>query len=135
MEMVRCGVFPEVALGRRNGSLRGKTMNCQDTLQQITAYLQGNLTTKEEMELVLHVETCESCFEELELNYIMLVGLDKLDKEQSSSMDFTAMLKAHMDKTRKQYKREKRMKQCMIGGIILAFLLLTGLLLYIIFFM
>lgn len=110
-------------------------MTCQKALQQITEYLQGNLTTKEEMELISHVESCENCFEELELNYIMLVGLDKLDREQSSSMDFTAMLKEHMDKSRERYKKERRIKQCLVGGIILAFLLLIGLLLYIIFFM
>ncbi len=110
-------------------------MTCQKALQQITEYLQGNLTTKEEMELISHVDTCESCFEELELNYIMLVGLDKLDKEQSSSMDFTAMLKEYMDKSRRQYKKEKRIKQFLISGIILVVLLLIGLLLYIIFFM
>lgn len=110
-------------------------MTCQDTLQQITAYLQGKLTTREEMELISHVESCESCFEELELNYIMLVGLDKLDEEQSSSMDFTAMLQEHMNRSRKQYKKEKLIKRCIIGEILLTTFLIIGLLVYIIFFM
>lgn len=115
--------------------LRGKTMTCQDALQQMTDYLQGKLTTKEEMELISHVESCENCFEELELNYIMLVGLDKLDEEQSSSMDFTAMLRGYMEKSRKKYKREKRLKRCIVCGILFTILLIAGLLVYILFFM
>ena len=110
-------------------------MTCQETLQQITEYLQGKLTLKEEMELISHVEFCETCFEELELNYIMQVGLDKLDEEQSSSMDFTAMLQEHMDKSWKRYKKEKWMIMGLIVGIIVASLVLTGLLLYMFFFM
>ena len=110
-------------------------MTCQETLQQITEYLQGKLTLKEEMDIISHVESCETCFEELELNYIMQVGLDKLDEEQSSSMDFTAMLQEHMDKSRKQYKKEKWMIKCLISGIIAASLILAGLLIYMFFFM
>lgn len=115
--------------------LRGKTMTCQDALQQMTDYLQGKLTTKEEMELISHVESCENCFEELELNYIMQVGLDKLDEEQSSSMDFTAMLREYMEKSRKKYKKEKRLKRCIAGSILFTILLIAGLLVYILFFM
>ena len=110
-------------------------MTCQETLQQITEYLQRKLTLKEEMDIISHVESCETCFEELELNYIMQVGLDKLDEEQSSSMDFTAMLQEHMDKSRKQYKKEKWMIKCLISGIIAASLILAGLLIYMFFFM
>lgn len=105
-------------------------MTCQEALQQITEYLQGNLTSKEEVEVISHVESCESCFEELELNYIMQVGLDKLDEEQSSSMDFTAMLQDYLDQSRNRYKREKRMLTCLIAGICLGSFLLAGLLLY-----
>ncbi len=105
-------------------------MTCQEALQQITPYLQGKLTTKEEMELIAHVESCESCFEELELNYIMQVGLDKLDEEQSGSMDFTAMLQAYMDKGRKRYKRERLLKRCTIGGILALLFFIAGLCVY-----
>lgn len=110
-------------------------MTCQEALQQMTDYLQEKLTMKEEIELITHVESCESCFEELELNYIMQIGLDKLDEEQSSSMDFAAELQDYMEKSRKRYKKEKRLKRCIAGGIVFTIILILGLLCYIIYFM
>lgn len=109
-------------------------MDCQEALETITNYLQGQLQLQKEIDLIEHVEHCPACFEELELNYIMLIGLDKLEKEQSSSMDFTAMLQEHLDESKRQYRRKQRVLHFLYSGLISSVLVLIGFICYLVFF-
>ncbi len=111
-------------------AMKTKEMDCQETLGKITSYLQGKLQLQEEIDLIRHVEHCASCYEELELNYIMLIGLDRLDEEQSSSMDFTAMLQEYLEESKRQYRKKRRVLcflYCGLAGSVLALLGILGL--------
>lgn len=112
----------------------GRKMDCREALETITNYLQGQLQLQKEIDLIEHVEHCPACFDELELNYIMLIGLDKLDEEQSVSMDFTAMLQEHLEESKRQYRKKRRILYFLYSGLISSVLVLLGFISYFVFF-
>ena len=60
-------------------------MDCRQAEALITPYIQDKLTTKELEEFLMHIENCKSCYEELEIYYTLLIGLQKLESGGNDS--------------------------------------------------
>ena len=50
-------------------------MNCVDALSKIDDYIENRLSGRELEEFLEHVETCKECYDELEIHYIIKVGM------------------------------------------------------------
>lgn len=54
-------------------------MTCQEAEQMVTPYINDELTGDEMEEFLDHIETCKNCREELEIYFMVDVGLKQLD--------------------------------------------------------
>ena len=56
-------------------------MDCIEFNKMIGPYLKDELTDAELNEFLHHLDACPQCSEELEINYIVGEGMERLDKE------------------------------------------------------
>ena len=59
-------------------------MNCQEAQRLVMPYTQDELTDRELEEFLEHVETCPACQEELEIYFMVSLGLRQLDEGSGS---------------------------------------------------
>lgn len=104
-------------------------MKCECTLKKITNYIKRELSEKEEWEFIEHMENCSQCFEELELTFIMLKGLDMLDEGKMTSMDFVAELRKDMENRKRAIRSRRRRLNLIFWGSVLVFVVAVALLL------
>ncbi len=62
----------------------GRRMNCQEAQRLVMPYIQDELTDRELEEFLEHVETCPACQEELEIYFMVSLGLRQLDEGSGS---------------------------------------------------
>ena len=67
-------------------------MTCREAERLVMPYINGSITDEELKEFLKHIETCEDCREELEIHYMVDVGLKKLD-EADGTYDIVGDLK------------------------------------------
>ncbi len=58
-------------------------MNCREAEKLVVPYIKDELTIDELDDFLEHVEYCNSCMEELEIHYMVDVGLRKLDEDDT----------------------------------------------------
>lgn len=71
-------------------------MNCQEAQRLVMPYIQDELTDRELEEFLEHVETCPACQEELEIYFMVSLGLRQLD-EGSGSFNMKQELEEILD--------------------------------------
>ncbi len=79
-------------------------MTCQEAERMVIPYIHDELTIDELDEFLEHVETCDNCMEELEIHYMVDVGLKKLD-EDDATYDIVGDLMRKMDSSVYELKR------------------------------
>ena len=55
-------------------------MNCQNAQSMVLNFINNKLDKEEKRSFIEHVRDCKDCWEELEIYYVMLVGLKQLDE-------------------------------------------------------
>lgn len=71
-------------------------MTCMEAEKMVIPYIHDELTIDELDEFLEHIETCENCMEELEIHYMVDVGLKKLD-EADATYDIVGDLKRKLE--------------------------------------
>ena len=66
-------------------------MKCVDALSRIDAYIGNRLSHRELEEFLEHVKQCKECYEELEIHYIISIGMKYLEGENPESYDILKM--------------------------------------------
>ncbi len=54
-------------------------MDCKEAEQLVEKYIKGDLEGKQLKNFIAHVKVCRNCFEELEIHYVILEGLQQLE--------------------------------------------------------
>ncbi|MCD8119835.1 MAG: hypothetical protein LUE29_10225 [Lachnospiraceae bacterium] len=68
-------------------------MNCKDFQFLMKDFLFHNIKDETVLEEALkHVKSCKSCYEELELYYILNIGMEKIERDETNAYDFTGDL-------------------------------------------
>lgn len=68
-------------------------MNCREFQLLMKDFVCYNITDEDVLDKALeHIKTCRSCYEELELYYILTQGMEKIDRDETDSYDFTGEL-------------------------------------------
>lgn len=80
-------------------------MTCQEAERMVTPYIKDELTGKELEAFLAHLEGCKSCQEELEIYFMVDVGLKQLDKG-SGTYDIAGALEHKIEES---YGRVSRM--------------------------
>ncbi len=100
-------------------------MNCTECEQLIDDYVYNRLSAENTDAFVKHVLGCDSCLEELRINYSVLMALDQMDRGAELSEDYDAELN---EKLVKYIQRQGRRKKIYAGMCVLTLILslLTG---------
>lgn len=78
-------------------------MNCQDTERQIFRYIRDDLHGDELAAFLEHIDSCESCREELEINYMVDLGLRELE-EDTGLYNIAGRLEKRLQESRTQVR-------------------------------
>lgn len=83
-------------------------MECKKVEQLVKPYIEGKISDKNLDKFLAHIETCEECYEELEINYTIFSALMQLDDKPDVSYNIHAMLLEELKDSRKYIRRKKR---------------------------
>ena len=83
-----------------------KEKTCRDYRAIITPFLKGETGYEKNGELLSHIETCETCYDELRTTYMVMEGLKRLESGQKFNLgdDFGKML----SEAKAEYENIKR---------------------------
>lgn len=74
-------------------------MTCAEAEKLVIPYIRDELSPVELEDFMDHVDTCSNCREELEIHYMVEVGLKKLD-EADGTYDIVGALKRKLNESR-----------------------------------
>lgn len=83
-------------------------MNCQEAQSNVLNYINHKLNDEQTIEFIDHIKDCANCQDELEIYYIMMVGLRQLDNGEVLTTDFQKELMDDMKKRYEWIRKEKR---------------------------
>lgn len=83
-------------------------MECQEAQAMIVPFIESRLDDEQTERFIEHVERCSDCYDELEVYYIVMVGVKQLDEENHPIVDFNGDLKKYI-----AYKKEELNKKHM----------------------
>lgn len=85
-------------------------MNCQNAQSMVLNFINNKLDKEETRAFIEHVRDCKDCWEELEIYYVMLVGLKQLDEGEELAADFRKKLQNEVESRYVEIKREAKRK-------------------------
>ena len=108
-------------------------MNCRTAEGMVNGYINHELSLKELEEFLDHIQTCSSCYDELETYFIVHEAMQQLDEEsRDSSLDLRELLEEDIRKS-KHYILKMRFRRALSGmGFCALIAGLGGFLIYII---
>lgn len=95
-------------------------MNCRQCQNLIEAYIAGKLAGDELDEFVDHVHVCESCLEELKINYSIITALEQIDRDDELSDDYDSEVE---QKISSYLHRRKRRKIVLVASFVAVLLI------------
>lgn len=111
----------------RNG---GKFMDCKKAQSLVTSYITRKLNDKDLEEFLEHVNTCDECYEELEIYYTVHYTLERLDQDGADQgYNVKKALQNRLEESRFYIWRTRVSRIYRIGIMLLAELLLVLILL------
>lgn len=106
-------------------------MNCRIAEGMVSRYINHTLKVDELEEFLEHVESCSSCYDELETYFIVQEAITKLDNEDTETvLDFKNLLQQDLKKSKRYVRKKKTIKffeimiACLLMGIIISILIM-----------
>lgn len=103
-----------------------ENMNCQEAQSNVLNYINHKLNKEQTMDFIEHIRQCANCQDELEIYFIMMVGLRQLDNGEVLTTDFQKELTDDMNQRYQAIQKERsreHLLQLLIFGIFIAGLL------------
>ena len=85
-------------------------MNCQDAQSMVLNFINNKLDKEETKEFIEHIRSCKDCWEELEIYYVMLIGLKQLDEGEELAADFKEKLQNEVDSRYLEIEKNSKRK-------------------------
>ncbi|MFA9463702.1 MAG: anti-sigma factor [Velocimicrobium sp.] len=82
-------------------------MTCMETQRNMKLFIDDKLDIEQLEEFLLHIRSCESCREDLDVYYTILSSIKFLDEDKNSSeqMDVERFIKHAEEKIRRKHLR------------------------------
>ena len=97
-----------------------KHMNCQNAQSMVLNFINNKLDKEETKEFIEHIRSCKDCWEELEIYYVMLIGLKQLDEGEELAADFKEKLQNEVDSRYLEIEKNSKRKYAAKIVIVLA---------------
>ncbi|MBB5263809.1 hypothetical protein HNP82_000907 [Catenibacillus scindens] len=102
-------------------------MDCREAQALIVPFIEGKLTDEQTETFIQHIENCTDCYDELEVYYIVMVGVKQLDEDEHMLVDFKGDLKKYISYKKEQIaKKHSRSTRLKLGGVAVFILLLCA---------
>ena len=85
-------------------------MNCQNAQSMVLNFINNKIDKEETRAFIERVRDCNGCWEELEIYYVMLVGLKQLDEGEELAADFRKKLQNEVESRYVEIEREAKRK-------------------------
>jgi len=85
-------------------------MNHFEAQSYIIPFIEGKLPEHVKEDFVIHMKNCADCHEELEINYMLLVGMRQLNDEKAISNDFQKDLEQELNRMKHKVHGKQRMR-------------------------
>ena len=103
-------------------------MNCLQAEKKISDFLKGEMDNRTALRFLEHMDTCPDCKEELSIQFLVSVGLERL--EQGEAFNLNKELSARLTTAQKQVRIRRRMQ----GGYIYETMAILAVILLIVLF-
>jgi len=80
-------------------------MECKEALSLIDLYNEDKLRGTQKEQFLLHVKNCPSCYEELDIKFIVTRGLKGLDSKEPTDFNFSGILNTKISGELEQIRR------------------------------
>lgn len=87
-------------------------MECLEVQHRMAAFIENELDERDMEEFVIHIEGCESCWEELAIQYLVSEGMRRL--EDGSAFDLNRELQEKLQQTLKRIRYKKKLNAMML---------------------
>jgi hypothetical protein len=94
-------------------------MECKEALSLIDMYNEDKLRGTQKEQFLLHVKNCSSCYEELDIKFIVTRGLKGLDSKEPTDFNFSGMLHSKIEKEMGHIKRHHSVLQTVLLFILI----------------
>ena len=84
-------------------------MKCHDVQRMISGFIEKKLTDEQLEGFLEHIENCQDCYDELEVYYMITIGLMQLDEDHTGTMDLKKNLKDFISEQNKELYIRKRL--------------------------
>ena len=84
-------------------------MKCHDVQRMISGFIEEKLTDEQLEGFLEHIENCQDCYDELEVYYMITIGLMQLDEDHTGTMDLKKNLKDFISEQNKELYMRKRL--------------------------
>ena len=98
-------------------------MKCHDVQRMISGFIEEKLTDEQLEGFLEHIENCQDCYDELEVYYMITIGLMQLDEDHTGTMDLKKNLKDFISEQNKELYMRKRLaaicqacRHCYLGS-------------------
>lgn len=81
-------------------------MDCREAQSLIVPFIKSELTMEQAKKFFEHIDNCKDCKEELEVYYILLIGLKQLDEDPSDSLDLHGQFEEHLNKAKERVEKQ-----------------------------
>lgn len=91
-------------------------MQCKEVQKQIHKFINDELDSKECLMFTEHIHNCPECKEELSIEYLVVTGLQRLDKAEAFDLqkELTDKIKTNEENARWRIKMSRIMFLCAI---------------------
>lgn len=94
-------------------------LKCRDLQMMISDFIEKRLTDQQLEIFLEHITGCQECYDELEVYYMITIGLRQLDEDHTGTLDLKRNLREFIEEQRRElYQRkrtEARRKQFRLG--------------------
>lgn len=85
-------------------------MICREWQKMIPRFLNNTLETHELESFMKHVQTCGDCYEELEIMFMLSIGLQELNEDRNISYNFSQLLENKITEAEIYCRRIKQIR-------------------------
>lgn len=80
-------------------------MDCREMQGLIVPFIKSELTMEKAKEFFQHIDNCPDCKEELEVYYMMMVGIKELDEDNPKSLDLHSQFEELLECSRTEINK------------------------------
>ncbi len=87
-------------------------MSCRRFQQQLNKFIKDEIDPEELDFFISHAKNCKDCYEELEINYMVNVGLEMIENDDKASFDLAGQLKKKLSQLERKADIRYKFNTC-----------------------